>query len=365
MRFTGILPTVNEQTARRSVPAALPTPVGLARFAERLREDKIYRRCVLGAFAMALLAGGSAGVMAREVPGWITVLWAVVASSMAAAAVEPQLLGSSFTARRAARERFDRAFAIILVPGTALLVFRSGSDAWLPLAISIAIALVTSLLRENLRLHAVFNGFIGVAAAPAATLWNPAASQLVRMSWFFLALALGLVFVWLARRYGFGKEGEELLGLASSVFLGRVALLAWIFATLGMVHGEAAGSNLPLLLGLILLGMDLVQDREIRFFAVIAGVLFLHLGTLAWSVLLSGSPLVRLDQSGPAEGNSFLFVLQPVSALGAAALLAWGGFRYYEASLLRLPRSTYRIAPLCVVPRLDRAQDHPVKIDVL
>lgn len=369
MRFAGILNTVNEQKARQTVPATLPTPAGLARFAASLRADPVYRRCVLGAFALALLAGGSGGAMAQDLPGFVVVLWAVAASSAAAAAIEPQMFGSGYAARREARQRFDRVFALLLVPVTLLLVFRGGGDAWLPLAIAAALALATYLLRANLQLHAVFNGFLCVVAAPAVTLWNPVASQLARMAWFFLALALAAIFAGLAKKFGAGPEGAELLGLASSVFLGRAAVLAWIFATLGVVHGDAAGANLPLLLGLILLGLDLVQDNEIHFFAVLCGVLIFHLGTLAWSSALTGSPagspLNGIAASATAHGGMLLFLLQPVAELGAAALLAWAGLRYYQASLLRLPRSTYRIAPLCVVPRLDRAQDHPVKIDAL
>ncbi len=359
MRFAGLLPGVNEQRARQTVPAALPTPAGLARFAASLRADKIYRRCILSAFSLALLAGGSGGAMARDLPGFIAVLWAVIASSMATAAIEPQLFSNAVAARREARQRFNRVFAFLLVPATLLLVFRSGADAWPPLGISVAIALATYLLRGKTRLHGVVNGFLCVAATPAATLWNPVDSQLERMGWFFLALVLGAVFVWLARRYGFGDEGEELLGLASGVFLGRAALLVWVFAAAGVFHADGA-ANLPILLGIVLLVMDLFQDQEIRFVAVLAGVLILQIGTLAWSQSLAGTP-----EAGSSSDGIFLFILQPLASLGMAALLAWAGLHYYQAALLRLPRSTYRIAPLCVVARLDRAQDHPVKIDVL
>jgi hypothetical protein len=356
MRFAGLLSTVNEQKAQQTVPAALPTPAGLARFATSLREDAIYRRCVLGAFALALLAGGNAGAMARDLPGFIAVLWAVIAASMAIAAIEPQLFGNAVSARREARQRFDQTFAFLLVPATLLLVFRSGADAWLPLGISVAIAAVTYLLRGNIQLHGVVNGFLCVAAAPAATLWNPVDSQLERMGWFFLALALGAVFVWLARRYGFGAEGEELLELSSAVFLGRAATLAWVFAAAGVFHADGTTTNLPILLGIVLLVLDLIQDNEIHFARVLAGVLILQIGTLAWTPSPAGAV---------SSDSIFLFLLQPFASLGAAALLAWAGLRYYQASLLRQPRSTYRIAPLCVVPRLDRAQDHPVKIDAL
>ena len=360
MRFAGLLSTVNEQTARQTVPEALPTPAGLARFAASLREDEIYRRCMLGAFALALLAGGSGGAMARDLPGFIAVLWALIASSMATAAIEPHLFSNAVAARREARQRFDRVFAFLLVPATLLLVFRSGADAWLPLGISAAIALATYLLGGNTQFHGVVNGFLCVAAAPAATLWNPVDSQLARMSWFFLALILGSAFVWLARRYGFGDEGEELLGLASGVFLGRAALLTWIFAADGVFHADGTTTNLPILLGIVLLVMDILQDHEIRFVPVLIGLLILQIGTLVWTESLAGTP-----EAGSSSDGIFLFILQPLASLGVAALLAWAGLHYYQAALLRLPRSTYRIAPLCVVPRLDRAQDHPVKIDVL
>lgn len=347
MRIAGTPGAVSEQQARRTIPDALPTPAGLARFVARLSGDRIYRRCLLGAHAVALIAGSAGGLMALQVPGFVVALWAVVATSVAAASIEPQLSGEISAAQQQARDRYERVFAVMLVPATLLMVFRSGMQAWLPLCISLAVALATRWLSGNPQRHAFLNGLLCLGVIPAATLWNPVPQQIARMAYFFLALGVAVLFAVLA-----SKRGD---GLASSAFLARVAVLAWLFATLGMIHANAAPSNLPLLLAAALLLMDFLRVRDPRFLYVLAGVLILQMGSLAWT---------GLDEPG-MDGRFLGFLLQPIATLAGATLLAWAGFRSYEASLLQLPRSTYRIAPLCVVPRLDRAQDHPVKIDVV
>jgi hypothetical protein len=355
MRIAGTPETVSEQQARRTIPVALPAPAGLARFVARLSGDRIYRRCLLGAYALALLAGSAGGLMALQFPGFIVALWAVVATSVVAASIEPQLPGEFSAAQQRARDRYERVFALMLVPTTLLMVFRSGMEAWLPLCISLAIALATRLLSGNPQGHAFLNGLLCLGVIPATTLWNPVPQQIARMACFFLALGAAVLLVVLASKRG--------AGLASSAFLARVALLAWLLATLGMIHTNASPSNLPLLLAAALLVVDLLRLRDPRFVFVLAGVLILQLGSLAWTGL--DEPV--LNEIGKSGLNSHLLILllQPIATLAGATLLAWAGFRSYEASLLQLPRSTYRIAPLCVVPRLDRAQDHPVKIDVL
>jgi len=98
-----------------------------------------------------------------------------------------------------------------------------------------------------------------------------------------------------------------------------------------------------------LLVVDVLTSRRRPFAAIVAAVFMVHLGALPPSANLLGQDLP----------------LQLVAATLEFLLLTMAGFRYVQASLWRFPSATYRIAPLCIVPRLNRAWDHPVKINVV
>jgi hypothetical protein len=98
-----------------------------------------------------------------------------------------------------------------------------------------------------------------------------------------------------------------------------------------------------------LLIFDMLTIRRRSFAAIAAAVFVVHLGALPPAANLLGRELP----------------LQIVAATLEFLLLSFAGFRYAQASLWRFPSATYRVAPLCIVPRLNRAWDHPVKINVV
>jgi hypothetical protein len=104
-----------------------------------------------------------------------------------------------------------------------------------------------------------------------------------------------------------------------------------------------------ILAAIALLILDMLTIRRRSFAAIAAAVFVVHLGALPPSANLLGQQL-------------------PVQILAATLeflLLSFAGFRYAQASLWKFPSATYRVAPLCIVPRLNRAWDHPVKINVV
>lgn len=346
---------VSEQKAQRAIPSALPAPAGGARFAAKLAGDRAYRLCLLGAFALALLAGGSGGEMALPVPGFAVALWAVVATALISFSLQPlpprdRMEQSPPDAAPQAQARRQRLFIRLLLPAAALMVFRSGRDAWPPLAMVLAIFLVLLWLRARPRRFAFANFLAALATPAAAALWNPLPGPWERATWLALALAASILFLFFAFKLK--------MRFASVFFTARVALIAWGFATLGAAHASASSSSaVPVLLATAFFLLDGLSLVAPFFAATVAAALALQLGGLAWT----GLSYSALD----SPGSQLPLLLQPAAALLGAALLAAAGLRHTRASLLQLPRSTYRIAPLCVVPRLDRAQDHPVKIDAL
>ncbi|HEV8608324.1 MAG TPA: hypothetical protein VGQ99_23520 [Tepidisphaeraceae bacterium] len=99
----------------------------------------------------------------------------------------------------------------------------------------------------------------------------------------------------------------------------------------------------------VLVILDVLTSRRRSFAPIAAAVFVVHLGALPPSANLLGRELP----------------LHIVAATLEFLLLSIAGVRYAQASLWRFPSATYRVAPLCIVPRLNRAWDHPVKINVV
>ncbi len=142
---------------------------------------------------------------------------------------------------------------------------------------------------------------------------------------------------------GAGRRTWIVVAVAVSRLSGiGYAFLVWRWPTDAPMVGA-------MLAAAAVLTVDMLTIRR-RSFAVIAAAVFIvHLGALPPSANLLGHQLP----------------LHIFAATLEFLLLTVAGFRYVQASLWRLPSATYRIAPLCIVPRLNRAWDHPVKINVV
>jgi hypothetical protein len=131
------------------------------------------------------------------------------------------------------------------------------------------------------------------------------------------------------------------------------ALIATRLATIAYAwcawRGPGAGRIVEFIFAAaVILTLDALTVRRRHFAVIVAAVVLTHLCALP--------PSANLLQ--PA------LPLHLVTASLEMLLLTVAGFRFLLASLWQFPSATYRIAPLCIVPRLDRAWDHPVKINV-
>ena len=142
---------------------------------------------------------------------------------------------------------------------------------------------------------------------------------------------------------GAGRRVSVVVAVAVTRLSGiGYALLVWRWPTDTPIVGAISAAT-------ALLVVDVLTSRRRPFAAIVAAVFIVHLGALPPSANLLGQELP----------------LQIVAATLEFLLLTMAGFRYVQASLWRFPSATYRIAPLCIVPRLNRAWDHPVKINVV
>jgi hypothetical protein len=140
-----------------------------------------------------------------------------------------------------------------------------------------------------------------------------------------------------------GADGSINAALAVTQFSGiGYACVVWRGPGDAPVLGAIAASA-------VIVTLDVFTIRRRPFAAIVAAVAVIHLGALPPAANLLGPDLP----------------LHLIAATLEFLLLVFAGFRHVQASLWRFPSATYRVAPLCIVPRLDRAWDHPVKINVV
>lgn len=153
----------------------------------------------------------------------------------------------------------------------------------------------------------------------------------------------GLLGVALSRRAAWWQRALPVAGLVTTVSLIAMALGAWDY-------GRPAWSHVvPSIVVAILLGGRVLGVRPPSFVPTVIAVLLLH---------LAAAPAYHRALHTP------LWLHLPTAA-AEFLLLAVAGYRHALASLLRLPPATYRQEPLCIVPWLDQAWDHPVKISAV
>jgi hypothetical protein len=274
-----------------TAPSPLPRHDGERRYQATLDSDRTYQRLVLAALLLAVLAGSSFGLLAREAGWLVAALWSATAAGFAARCVSPRAAwqrGAEGARERAGALRLAAALTVVCA---ALISLRSGAAG----------------------LHAV-------------------------------AAALGAAGVFLLASFAVGAGWP----LNPALALMRLALLAWALFAWG--EGLRDPGNLAPFLAVCAaaLALDVFAVRRSYFAATVAVVVLAHVANL--------TPAREVPRSQ--------LWLQFPAVAAEYALLVLAGLRHVLAQPWRLPNATYRIAPLCVVPRLDRAWDHPVKISV-
>jgi hypothetical protein len=328
-----------EERASRIAPLPLPEHAGFVRFAKTMNDDKLYRACVAGAFGLALLAGGGFGHTALVV-GWLQGgLWCLTAAGVAVRALMPEATVSD--ANVTIINRSLVLWGILIAVSAVLASLASGANA---LPVIGAAGLIAGSMGLASRTSIVGKPWV----APVTLILGIVAviSHFERIAILGLIAAgvLSVAIVVLVLRVSPLADGK----VNTFLMLTRCAALAWAWAVF-----DAGGPNdfrlITFMIVMIsLAGLDIAASRSHSFAVTVAAVIFVHLAAMAQDMRSSYSPLWA----------------QFAVACVQAVLLVVAAFRHATVSWWLLPRATYRVAPLCVVPRLDRAQDHPVKINV-
>jgi hypothetical protein len=328
-----------EERASRIAPLPLPEHAGLVRFAKALNDDKLYRACVAAAFGLAVLAGGGFGQNALAV-GWLQAgLWCLTAAGVAVRALMPEATVSA--ANLTIINRSLVLWSLLIAISAVLTSLGSGANA---LPVMGAAGLIAATV--GLASRTSIAGKLWVSPASLILGIVAVVSHFERAAFLGLiaagVLSIAIVVLVLRIRPTANNEANTFLVLT------RCAAFAWAWAVL-----DSGGQNdLRLVTFTIVMislaALDTAGSNLQSFATIIGAVIFVHLAAMAQYI---------------PSAHSSLWA-QLAAAFVEAVLLVIAGFRHALAALRLQPSATYRVAPLCVVPRLDRAQDHPVKINV-
>lgn len=326
--------------------AVRPEPLGRhdrdARREAVLAVDPLYRHCLLAAFALAAAAGGGFGLLAVH-GGWLACsLWSVMVAGLAVRAVVPRAAVGRGMPDPAMLRR-----ALALLAGSALAVaglsaFAGGGDeAATVVAVVSAGAALAWLAGWRQRLVSALAQFtfLGLGGVLAVLITAPGGDIAALAATAVGGMAVVVVAIVTAR----GSDGF----VNPLLVVTRIATVGWAAAAWGGGFVDGLGITLFVLVAVAVIALDAFLVWNRYFLAVVIAVATVHLLALP-----------DLDVLHEA------LWLQLASVAAEFVLLLMAGIGHAEAVRRGLPTATYRIAPLCIVPRLDRAWDYPVKINV-
>lgn len=304
-----------EVQAMEAHPAQYPPSRGLERFREAIAGDRVLRACL----GIAVVAPALATAIGSHVgPAEIAPVALIAAAVLAMVLYAP---GSS----AARREIVAGAAAIaIAAAGSPIDLLRS-SAGQLVCAISVAVMLgaTARMARQALCLVAFPIVFAAVLRRDALAI-----APAVHGSLAIAGLAVGVLV-------------GALTDPVPAIVAGELAAVVLV---VHHVHGDPSSFRPAIV--------------------VVVAAVVVH-GFVAW---VSRGPRFA---AAPLVGGLLLLLDPPGSlwlALAAAAVMfvasAVAALRWSRAALARSARATYRGAPECHVPRVDRAWDFPVRIDV-
>lgn len=326
-------------TAIRSVVSAAPAPLprfqGAVRFQAALDQDRTWRLLVIAALTIAAVAGSGLGSLALRVGEPAVLAWSVMAGGLIIRCV----------ARRNGLT-FAAGWRDLLLMGVLSLTVAAAASfaqpaAMLRLAAGIVIVTVALLVMNQIGAAVVYWRSSPVLVGTGA-LGGAYAYWLISGSTGIAAGGAAVAAIMTLTTWRPGRKLEPAIGLS------RAAGVAWALLAWGGAGGPEPHHALSIVALILFLAVDTWGEQRRSFASVAAVAVFLQLATLPPSEQL---PLGSL-------------VLQPLCSVAVFVVLAVAGWRFMSAARLLSPAATYRIAPLCVVPRLDRGLDHPVKISV-
>ena len=310
------------------------------RYQNALRQDESYRDMIFASLAMAIVAGSGFGHLAQVSSFGPSALLIVGSVGLMIRACPFEGTSEGFLGYLGSKGLGVLLFAVGLAVCLAtcglsgIVGLKASGIALCALLVSLGCSKVGFLQRTWPILLMIGTGLIG-----SRTHLSP----IVAGHWSIPGTILGLLIGFMAMLTCSGDSEDRVPTLS----LSSAAWLLWAIRISSWFDGAVLGSLLAVatLVGTVWLIRALGSRNS--FAPVLILVILFHLG----GSIAGASRLLE-----PVAPQIVLVVLE-------FCLLGMASYRQALASLERYPRATYRSTPQCVVPTLDHAWDHPIKID--
>ena len=319
----------------------LPHNRGEVRYQSALDQDKSYREMVLGAVAIALFAGSGFGHLGSVAGPWMASLVSLTIAGFGIRMVVPkgfpENAGTYFVKGSVSRLLISTIFGFGI-----LCSLLSG---WTSIEV-LTLACGQSLLVILANIEAKFNRLTNLIGSLAllyscSHLANLGGQLLPGWSGIGLLIGMMLCAICILENARHPDQIRSALTLSSLATCSVVILLV----------AENVPTSFAAWIGFGLSLLVIAFQRVISKRSSFAPIFILVVGTHLLSTAMKANNL--LEPVAP----QIIVVLLEFTLLGMAS------YRHSYALLSRYPRATYRSSPQCLVPGLDHAWEHPIKID--
>ncbi len=321
---------------------ALPPHAGEARYQQALDRDRAYREMILASFALALIGATSFSQISSVVGPYQTALMSIAATGLALRSICPRI-HPPVIRRNLVEGSVRRLWIVSLVLFGILGSMLGGSNAPISVGVVVAFTILAWIITAVSQLRWLAY-FLSSIAMVCAVVWILAfRSTGIDVISAPIALALGVLVVASSLFNNWSQSSEFQPVLLLTSFAGYL----WItMASISIVSPPwhlAVCTSAFACYGFI----ERQLSTRSAFAPVIVTIILLHLtGFICWQAGL-----------GKAVAPQIVLLLLEFCLLGMA------GYRHALAALSKYPRATYRSSPQCLVPTLDHAWDHPMRID--
>lgn len=320
----------------------LPVHAGESRYQLALDSDRNFREMILAAFAIALFAASGFGQAASTMGPIRTALLC-----MASAGFGLRIVALRFASQGVGTGLVDgpntRLIGVVMGGFGVLGSFLGGGYGLQAICGALAYTALTLIVTRKAGLRLVIYFSVGIGLTGLLT-WIIGFSG---SGPDLLSASMALSICAFAMAVSFLSNWNQATAMQPAMVLTSFASYGWIVLTaFTVVHSVWAGPVALVAIMLFAVIERLISDRA-TFAPIIVLLVGLHLSAFF------------TNEVSPTR----LIAPHLTALIFEFCLLGMAGYRHAIAALNRFPLATYRSSPQCLVPTLDHAWDHPVKID--
>lgn len=321
----------------------LPTHAGEARYQAALDGDRKFREMVLAAFALALFGGTGFGQMAATAGPTRSALLCITAAGFALRSI------SFRTAVPRAGNLVDgpplRLVAVTVIGYGILGSLLGGLYGLVSMAIVVVATIATAVVSARPGLRPL--GYaLACLALVGASIWK---LGLLSGSIPILGIVAGFSIGSACVAISLIANSNQGVAYQPTMVMTSIAGFAWIFWTASAAMASPWNLVAAVFGCLVLAFVERQLSARASFAPIVIALVLLQFSGCAGAVRLPPKTVAPMLVALTLE----------------FCLVGMAGYRHAIASLRRYPHATYRSSPQCLVPSLDHAWDHPIKIDAV